>query len=280
MKIPESIKEVQTLFIKNKINITQTQSNLYLLRTLQIIQIINKIKALFPNKKIRILDLGCGYGYNTCIMNCLLTESEITGVDYGKQRKEPWDLIKRKGFKIKFIVSDARRLPFSESSFDIVIMFGLLEHIGEEISQITFKEKKLEEKRCVREVYRVLKPKGFFIINYLPNKYSYIEFITKHLLHRLPNIYFHPKKFTKREISSLLNENGFQVMNLKRIHFLPSLYYSVGDVTGDVFNKCANLFDLLDKVFLQTPLNLLAQDFEVICRKIQIPEKVERTYRK
>ena len=51
MKIPESIKEVQTLFIKNKINITQTQSNLYLLRTLYIIQIINKIKALFSNKK-------------------------------------------------------------------------------------------------------------------------------------------------------------------------------------------------------------------------------------
>ena len=138
MKIPESIKEVQTLFIKNKINITQTQSNLYLLRTLQIIQIINKIKALFPNKKIRILELGSGEGYNTCIMNYLLTESEITGVDYRKYRKKPWDLIKRKGFKIKFIVSDARRLPFSESSFDIVIMFGLLEHIGEEISQITF----------------------------------------------------------------------------------------------------------------------------------------------
>lgn len=265
MKIPESIKEVQTLFIKNKINITQTQSNLYLLRTLQIIK---KIKVLFPNKKIRILDLGCGEGYNTCIMNYLLTESEITGVDYENYRKKPWDLIKRKGSKIKFIVSDARRLPFSESSFDIVIMFGLLEHIGEEISQITFKEKKLEEKRCVREVYRVLKPKGFFMINYLPNKYSYIEFIIKHLLHRLPKIYSHPKKFTKREISSLLNENGFQVMNLTRIHFLPSLYYSMGDVIGDVFNKCANLLDLLDKTLLQTPLNLLAQDFEVICRKI------------
>jgi len=277
MKIPESTKEVQHFFIKNKINITQTQSNLYLLRTLQI---INKIKALFPNKKIRILDLGCGHGYNTCIMNCLLTESEITGVDYVKQRKEPWDLIKRKGFKIKFVNSDARRLPFSESSFDIVIMFGLLEHIGEEINQIAFKEKKLEEKRCIREVYRVLKPNGFFIISYLPNKYSYIEFITKHLLNRLPNIYFHPKKFTKKEISSLLNENDFQVINLTRVNFLPSLYYSMGDVIGDVFNKCANLLDLLDKTLLQTPLNFLAQDFEVICRKIQILETVERTYRK
>ena len=222
-------------------------------------------------------------------MNCLLPSSEIIGVDYGKYRKKPWDLIKRKGFKVKFIVSDARRLPFSESSFDIVIMFGLLEHIGEEIclitfkekkSLITFKEKKLEEKRCLREVYRVLKPNRFFMINYLPNKYSYIEFITKHLLYRLLKIYFHSRKFTKREIFHLLKENCFCVMNLKRIHFLPALYYSLGDVTGDVFNKSANLFDLLDKILLQTPLNLLAQDFEVICRKIQIPETVERTYRK
>lgn len=118
------------------------------------------------------------------------------------------------------------------------------------------------------------------MINYLPNKYSYIEFIIKHLLHRLLKIYSHPKKFTKREISSLLKENGFQVMNLKRIHFLPSLYYSMGDVIGDVFNKCANLFDLSDKILLQTPLNFLAQDFEILCRKIQILETVERSDRK
>ena len=158
MKIPESIKEVQTLFIKNKINITQTQSNLYLLRTLLI---INKIKPLLRNEKIRILDLGCGEGYNTCIMNCLLTESEITGVDYGKYRRKPWDLIKRKSFKIKFIVSDARRLPFSESSFDIVIMFGLLEHIGEEISQITFEEKNWKKKDVLERSIGCLNLKDF-----------------------------------------------------------------------------------------------------------------------
>ena len=118
------------------------------------------------------------------------------------------------------------------------------------------------------------------MINYLPNKYSYIEFITKHFFHRLTKFYSHQKKFTKREISSLLNENGFQVTNLTRIHFLPSLYYYMGDVIGDVFNKCANLLDLSDKTLLKTLLNLLAQDFEVICRKIQILETVERPYRK
>ena len=126
----------------------------------------------------------------------------------------------------------------------------------------------------------MLKSKGFFMINCLPNKYSYIEFIIKHLLHRLPKIYSYPKKFTKREISSLLNENGFQVMNLTRIHFLPSFYYSMGDVIGDVFNKCANLLDLLDKTLFQTPLSFLAQDFEILCRKIQILETVERSDRK
>jgi ubiquinone/menaquinone biosynthesis C-methylase UbiE len=276
MKIPESIKEVQRFFIKNKIGTRQTRSNLYLLRTLLI---INKVKPLLRNKKIRILDLGCGHGYNTCIMNSILPESEITGIDYDKDCKKTWYLIKRKGFKIKFVNSDARRLPFSESFFDIVIMMGLLEHIGEEINKIAFKEKKLEEKRCIREVYRVLKPNGFFMINYLPNKYSYIEFITKHFLNRL-NIYFHPKKFTKKEIPSLLNENDFQVINLTRVHFLPSLYYFMGGFIGDVSNKCANLLNFLDKLLLLTPLNFLAQDFEVICRKIQIPETVERHLRK
>jgi ubiquinone/menaquinone biosynthesis C-methylase UbiE len=274
MKISKSIKEVQHFFIKNKIATIQTRSNLYLFRTLLI---INKVKPLLRNKKIRILDLGCGHGYNTCIMNSILPESEITGVDYDKYCKKTWHFLKRKGFKIEFVNSDARRLPFSESFFDIVIMMGLLEHIGEEINQIAFKEKKLEEKRCIREVYRVLKPNGFFMINYLPNKYSYIEFIIKHLLNRVPNTYSHPKKFTKKEISSLLNENDFQVINLTRVHFLPSLYYPI---IGNVSNKYANLLNFLDKFLLLTPLNFLAQDFEVICRKTQIPETVERPLRK
>jgi len=263
MKIPESIKEVQHFFIKNNIDPIQTRSNLYLLRTLLI---LNNIKYLLRNERIRILDLGCGYGYNTCIINSLLPESEVTGVDYGKYCKKSWYLIKKKGFNIKFIDSDARRLPFGENFFDIVITMGLLEHIGEEINQIAFK-KKLEEKKCIREVNRVLKPNGFLMLNYLPNKYSYIEFMTKHFLHRLSNIYFHPKKFTKKEISSLLKESGFQVINLTRVHFLPSLYYSMGDFIGNISNKYVYLLNILDKFLLLTPLKLLTQDFEIICKK-------------
>ena len=70
------------------------------------------------NEKIRILDLGCGLGYNSCVINSLLPESEITGVDYEKQYKKAWCLIKREGFKIKFVNSDARRLPFNENFFE------------------------------------------------------------------------------------------------------------------------------------------------------------------
>jgi len=260
MKISKSIKEIQTLFIKNKINTKQTRSNLYLLRTLQIIE---KVKTLYPSNNLRILDLGCGYGYNTRILSCLFPESKITGVDYGNDCKKAWDLIQKKGLKIKFINSDARKLPFNNNSFDIVISWGLLEHIGEEkINKITYKEKQLEEEKCVREVHRVLKPNGYFMLNYLPNKFSYIEFITNHF-----ETYSHPKKFTKKEIYSLLKKNDFQLIDISRVHFLPSIYYVMGNVIGNIFNKYSKLINFLDKLLLYLPISFLAQDFEIVVKK-------------
>jgi ubiquinone/menaquinone biosynthesis C-methylase UbiE len=260
MRIPESLTETQTFFVKNKISIEQTQSNLYLTRTLQI---IDKVKTLYEDSNLRVLDLGCGHGYNTCIMGCLLTQSRITGVDYIQGYKKTWNLIRTKGFKTNFVNSDARSLPFEDSSFDIVITWGLLEHIGEErTSQISYKEIQLEEQRCVREVYRVLRPNGFFVLNYLPNKYSYIEFITNHF-----KTYSHAKKFTKREISSLLGGNHFQLIDISRVHLVPSLYHIMGDAIGNVLNKSSNLLYSLDRLLLRTPICLLAQDFEVVAKK-------------
>src|SRR4030065_1236889 len=218
MKIPKLIKQTQTLFLKNNINVIQTRSNLYLLRTLQI---INKINGLYKKGgKLKILDLGCGYGFNTCILKSMCPKCNIFGIDYGTDSKKSWNIINKNGYNIEFVRADARELPFEKDTFDIVISWGLLEHIGEEkISYISLKEKQLEEEKCVKEVKRVLKKDGYFFLNYLPNSYSYIEFISKHY-----KIYSHPKKFSKWEITQLLEGNNFKMKHLSRVHFLPSLY--------------------------------------------------------
>ena len=256
--IHKRCKDIQSFFIKNNIFREQTKSNLYLLRT---IQIINKIKKYYPKKEISILDIGCGEGYNTCLMDSIIINSKITGIDYRKHYKKYWKLINKNGYKIRFITSDARKIPSDKEFFDIIIMWGVLEHIGED--KKTNKEKRIEEKLCIKEIYRLLKPEGLLMINYLPNKFSYIEFIAKYL-----NLYNHLKKFSKKEIIELLYENNFEIIDIKYVHFIPSLYFHLGKKIGDIFNTGYKLLDFLDKILLKTPIKFFAQDLEVVVRKI------------
>ncbi len=52
--------------------------------------------------------------------------------------------------KIRLIFSDAKKLPFKSNSFDKVIASEVLEHIDNDME-------------VVKEVKRVLKPKGIFV---------------------------------------------------------------------------------------------------------------------
>ena len=64
-----------------------------------------------------------------------------------------------------------------------------------------------------------------------------------------------------------------EIISVKRVHFLPSLYYNAGDKIGDLFNKNHEHIGNLDKFILKTPLNFFAQDFEIICKKNQVNKK-------
>ncbi len=270
MKINKEIKDIQDFFVNNYIYPIQTKSNLYLLRNLRV---INKVKSLISKKNIRILDLGCGYGYNTYLVNSLIKKSNILGIDYNSKKKT-WRTINKKIGYIRFIEGDARKIPFKNDYFDLVIMWGVLEHVGErklnKINKFEDKLKKItQEGRCLSEVYRVLKPKGIFSINYLPNKYTYIEFFTKYF----KNLHTHFRKFTKKEISFQLKDNNFRIISIKRVHFIPSLYYHFGNKVGNFFDKNFLFFDFIDRSFIKTPLNFFAQDFEIICKKIKSQRK-------
>lgn len=265
MKIKKEIKRIQDFFVNRGIYLKQTKSNLYLLRSLRV---INKIKSLIPNRNIRILDLGCGHGYNTCLVSSSIKKAEIFSIDYDVPKKNIWKVINKKRLSIKFIKGDARKIPFKKNYFDLIIMWGVLEHVGEDkLNKINTPadklQKKIEEKKCLDEIYRVLKPKGILSVNYLPNKYTYIEFFTKYF----KNFHTHFRRFTKREIYFQLKNNGFKIINIKRVHFLPSLYYYFGNKFGNFFNKNFLFFDFIDRLFLKTPMNIFSQDIEIMSRK-------------
>lgn len=114
--------------------------------------IVHKYNTLVMEKYIprnsKILDVGCWTGQlYTALAN---RRYQYTGIDISK---EAISLAKRKYKDAVWKVSDATRLPFSNAKFDAVVMFEVLEHLGD------------KEEMCISELKRVLKKGGILILS-------------------------------------------------------------------------------------------------------------------
>ena len=142
--------------------------------TAQEVDIFTDILKL--NKDDSILDLCCGQGRHT-IEFFSRGFKNIEGLDrshYLIQRAK--SRVKKKGYSIKFKEGDARKLPFKNDMFDVVMIlgnsFGYFETVQDDI-------------RVLKEVFRVLKPWGRLLIdvtdgeflreNFQPRSWEWID---------------------------------------------------------------------------------------------------------
>ncbi|MDO8638519.1 MAG: methyltransferase domain-containing protein [Candidatus Daviesbacteria bacterium] len=113
-----------------------------------------------------VLDLACGNGLSTAHIKGSL----VVGLDLSESQLEK----AKKRFKDKdFVVGDARKLPFKDNSFDLIVAINMLHHIE-------------ETKEALNECMRVLK-KGGVLLTVDPNLYNPIGFIGRGLF-RLLNL--------------------------------------------------------------------------------------------
>lgn len=111
--------------------------------------ILNKIRELFGEAKVEILDVGCGAGFLT--NEFALKGYPITGVDLsGESLKVAGNYDKTKS--VKYLEADALQLPFADGSFDVVTCMDFLEHVK-------------NPELYIREISRVLKPDGVFFFH-------------------------------------------------------------------------------------------------------------------
>jgi SAM-dependent methyltransferase len=101
----------------------------------------------YAEKGYKILDLGCGHGLSSYLLN--KKEFSVVGLDVSllflkEARKSPQD-------GPEYIVADALELPFLDESFDAVSSHEFIEHISD------------VEKVC-SEMIRVVRKNGFIII--------------------------------------------------------------------------------------------------------------------
>jgi ubiquinone/menaquinone biosynthesis C-methylase UbiE len=193
-------------------------------------------KILLEKKSLcnTVLDLGAGAGIVES-MNFKGHFSKIYGIDLDNR-------VLNNPFLDDAKIGNVECLPYKESSFDLVFSANVLEHLNK--PEIVFKE-----------VYRVLKPGGYFITK-TPNKYHYVPMIAK-----LTPDFFHKKinKIRGRKeldtfptlyrVNSIKDQRriavdcGFVVENIitfegrpeyLRMHFIPYLF-------GILYGKTVNL---------------------------------------
>ncbi|MGD2144873.1 MAG: class I SAM-dependent methyltransferase [Anaerolineae bacterium] len=107
---------------------------------------------------MKVLDVGCGRG--EILRHCTRLGAKAFGIDYSLVAARMASKALRADGGSGATLADAKVLPFPSTYFDRVLMFDLVEHLYP-----------WELRQALREVRRVLQPRGRLIIHTAPNSW-------------------------------------------------------------------------------------------------------------
>ena len=113
-------------------------------------RVLDMIRDLNLAKGSKVLELGCGGGQNA--IKYAELGFEVHGVDSSEELLKTAREIDIPETKLEFSnVNLDKKMPFQDESFDAVVVVGTLQYL-------------MEPSACVQDVFRILKPGGFFIV--------------------------------------------------------------------------------------------------------------------
>jgi SAM-dependent methyltransferase len=180
----------------------------------QINYLINVSKILFNTLEMNVLDWGCGKGHASYwlkkqIPNLVSADAIKTSVS---------SIFTTSAFELKSPIISAGSievvplkhdylLPFEDAAFDVVISFGVLEHVSNDIESL-------------KEINRILRPGGLFFCFYLPYKFSY----TQNIQH-WRGCWYHDRLYDKKMVKNLLKMSNFKLIDMWHRALFPKSSY-------------------------------------------------------
>lgn len=185
---------------------------------------------------VRVLDWGAGKGHISYLLKAAgfdVTSCDIASSDDDSSFGQETPIIKEQSIKV-IPLADPWLLPFNDGEFDLIVSFGVLEHVQNDYESL-------------RELRRILKPGGLFFFSFLPFWLSW----SQRLAHLRGN-WYHPRLYRTRTFVEMVPKTGFAVDNLWHGQFFPknSLPHS-------------NLLERVDRFLTwSTPLKYFATNIE------------------
>jgi len=166
--------------------------------------LITKFKNYSKNIKGNVLDVGAGEGFYKRYLN---KDVEYKGLEIEKTKSYFANINK------DLIFYDGNKIPFSDSSFDNIICFEVLEH--------TFNYNNL-----VKEMHRVLKIDGTLYLS--------VPFAAK--FHFIPWDFF---RYTPTSLKMIIENNNFEILNFQRrgADFCVVFHYITVAILGMIIAK-------------------------------------------
>lgn len=207
--------------------------------------LLNNILPKINKENDRVLDFGCsGCPWTS---NFLINEGyDVVAADIEKNQWHDNNLIKKLG--IPMVEYDGQNIPFKDGSFDVILMFGVLEHIGVRKGDGTKHPKltpQITEKRrqIIKETNRILSSDGLLYITRYPNYHCRNAIISKLLGRRVGHL---DSERARPDYLHQLLEGYFQIedmstgivlphsMTITRLGLgIPTLYTKIDDKVAD-----------------------------------------------
>ena len=195
-----------------------------------------------------VLDVGCGPG------SYLIALSKRGRICYGIDPLRDVSLVEARKRAVEEEVdvflfqSVGEFLPFESSAFDVVLSMSTLQHVG-------------DQRMTLREIRRVLKDKGLFLVS-VPT----IKNIGA-LFRKVKTPSYFTMGFDIRSFQEILVHGGFRVLDMKGCGFFPPFTYRLLYVFHRFFGEklTRKMVELLD-VFAHSWLSA-ASSLTALCEK-------------
>jgi SAM-dependent methyltransferase len=197
-----------------------------------------------PFHDLTVLDWGCGKGHVSKLLRDLgpaqLESCDIQDDTDDSAFGQLTPILDRFHLPVTPLTHTSL-LPYADTSFDVIVSFGVLEHVASDADSLA-------------EIHRVLSPGGLFFCFFLPTRLSWTQKIA-----RSGGDTYHDRLYTRPIVQYLLRNAGLQLHDLWYRQLFPK---------NTIAYPAFRLFEQLDQLLTRTtPLRYFATNIEFVAEK-------------